>query len=144
MRKFFLLLALILLVQGMPLFAQFSPQEIPEFIESEFFYHTVTIEQIFIYRLGYVVIYRMPSSNHTAQVYIPHVWFTESSAPGEIIYLGRGREWPSMTVFYRDGQFSHVRLRLRRDKSHATWGVIPLNVNIDERFQNVERIQLEH
>ena len=144
MKKVFFVLAFVLSIQGMSLYAQFSPQAIPDFIESEHFYHTVSIEQIFIHRLGYIVVYQMPSSLYTSRVYIPHAWFTEAGAPGEVIYLGRGREWPSMTVFYRDGQFSHVRLRLRRDRSHSTWGVVPFGVDIDDRFQNVDGIVLQH
>ena len=144
MKKVFLVLAFVLLIQGVSLYAQFTPQTAAEFIESEHFFHTVSIEQIFIHRLGYVVVYQMPSSPYTARVYIPHNWFTEAGAPGEVIYIGRGREWPSMTVYYRDGQFSHVRLRLRRDRSHPTWGVVPFGTNIDDRFENVEKIVLQH
>ena len=143
MRKVFLLIALVVLFQGAPLFAQFSPQTAPEYKESAFFYHNVPIERIYLYRLGYVVVYRKGSSNQFAQAYIPHKWFTEAHGPGELVYLGRGREWPSMTVYYEDGEFSHVRLRLRRDRSHETWNMIPLHVNIDDRF-DVEGVFLEH
>ena len=143
MKKILLVLTLVLLIQGISLFAQF-PQTQREFIESEFYFHNVSVEQVFIHRLGYVVVYQMPSSTFTARAYLPHRWFTEASGPGEIIYLGAGNEWPSMTVYYRDGQFSHVRLRLRRDRMHPTWGVVPFGADIDDRFENADRVVLQH
>ncbi|MCL2008480.1 MAG: hypothetical protein FWG77_10380 [Treponema sp.] len=144
MKKVLLLLALVVFFQGMPLFAQTAPQTIPQFVESDYFYHSVTIERIYIHRLGYMVIYRKGSSNQFATAYMPHSWFTEASGPGEILYLGAGREWPSMTVYYRDGSFSHVRLRVRRNKLHETWGVIPLNIDFDQHFLDVDSLVLEH
>jgi hypothetical protein len=48
-----------------------------------------------------------------------------------------------MTVFYKDGKFSHVRLYVRKERSHESWGDVPLNVNIDDRFEGVEGITLQ-
>jgi hypothetical protein len=32
---------------------------------------------------------------------------------------------------------------VRRERTHETWGVVPMNVNIDEYFEGVEEIRLE-
>jgi len=111
--------------------------------ESNFYYFNYPIESIYVYRLGYMIVYR-GNSNRMSRTFIPHEWFQGMGAKGEIVYLGAGNEWPTMTVYYNSGDFSHVRLRLRRDRSHQTWGLIPLNMNLDEYFQNIEEIDLEH
>jgi hypothetical protein len=92
--------------------------------------------------LGYVVIYRN-GSNQMARTYLPLDWFNAMGGKGAIAYLGSGREWPSMTVYYQNGEFSHVLLRLRRERAHQTWGVIPLNANIDEYFRDIDEVRLD-
>jgi hypothetical protein len=47
-------------------------------------------------------------------------------------------------VYYKDGEFSHVRLYVHPERSHRTWGSVPQNVNIDSRFENIESIQIEY
>jgi hypothetical protein len=111
--------------------------------ESDYYYFSFPIEKIYVYRMGYMVVYR-GNSNKMSRTFVPHEWFNTMGAKGEIVYLGAGREWPSMTVYYNSGEFSHIRLKLRRDRSHETWGVIPLSVNLDDYFQNVEEIDLEY
>jgi len=111
--------------------------------ESDFYYFSYPIEKIYIYRLGYMIIYR-GNSNRMSRTFVPHEWFTGIGGKGEIVYLGAGHEWPTMTVYYNNGDFSHVRLRLRRERAHETWGVFPLNMNIDEYFQGIEEIDLEY
>ena len=139
MKKIILGAVLAVLCCGTVLFAQ---QSKPKYKESEYYYFNVPIEKIYFYRNGYIVIYRK-GANQMARTYIPSNWFTDIGGKGEIVGLGSGKEWPSMSVYYKSGEFSHVRLRLRRDRSHETWGVVPLNRNIDEYFENVEDIQLE-
>jgi hypothetical protein len=70
-------------------------------------------------------------------------WFRDAAGKGELITLPPGRNWPYLTVYYKSGEFSHVRLYIHRSKAHETWGNIPLNVNIDDRFENIETITLE-
>jgi hypothetical protein len=143
MRKAFLrislFLALAVFSQGDFLSAQVSTSR---FKESSYYYFSYTIEKIYTHRLGFIVLYRK-ASNKLVYTYMPQEWFNTIGGKGEIIYLGSGPEWPSMAVYYKDGEFSHVRLRLRRVRTHETWGVVPFNVNVDERFKDLEEVKLE-
>ena len=123
-----------------PLFAQ----KFSEGKESEYFYVNVPIEKVYPYKKGYVVQYRKGIGG-VAQIYLPMEWFggTGADAKGELAYQGSGADWPNMTVYYKNGEFSHVRLYVRRDQRHETWGVIPSGTNIDDRFENVEDLRLE-
>jgi hypothetical protein len=116
--------------------------DIPDDKKSEYYYVKVPIERIYPYRKGYVVTYRK-SITETANVYLPVEWFTLAGGKGDLITMGPGTSWPYLTVYYRAGQFSHVRLYVRRERGHQTWGNVPLNVNIDDRFENVDDIKLE-
>ena len=124
---------------GASLFAQ---QNSHVFQESEFHYFSVQIERIYAHRLGFIVIYRR-GAHGMARAFIPEYWFTDAGGRGELIRIGAGSAWPNMTVFYRNGEFSHVRLRVRRNRSHETWGVVPLAANIDEFFQGVESVRIQ-
>jgi len=48
-----------------------------------------------------------------------------------------------MTVYYKEGEFSHVRLYVHRWQDHQTWGNVPQNINIDSYFEGVETIDLQ-
>jgi len=137
MKKIILLVGLVVLIQGAFLFAQTSFSK-----ESEFYYFNVAIEKIYTHRLGYMVIYRK-GVNQMTRTFLPIEWFTEMGGRGEISPLGAGNEWPSMSVFYRNGEFSHVKLFLRRSRAHETWGVVPLNADIDHLFKDIEEVKLE-
>jgi hypothetical protein len=134
--RIFLFLALAFFSQGDFLFAQIPPAQ-----ESEYYYFNYTIEKIYNHRLGFIVVYRM-ASNKLARVYVPVEWFNSIGGKGEIVYLNSGTEWPSMIIYHKDGEFSHIRLRLRRDRTHQTWDIVPFNVNIDEYFKDIEEIQM--
>jgi hypothetical protein len=126
------------LAGGMSLIAQ----EIPPAQRSEFYYVNVLLEKIYPYPKGYVVQYRK-GINQMVTRYLPLEWFQGTVGKGEIIHIGSGTSWPSLTVYYRNGEFSHVRLYVRREITHATWGNIPQNINIDDRFENVDDLKLE-
>jgi hypothetical protein len=123
-----------------PLFAQ----KFSEGKESEYFYVNVPIEKVYPYKKGYVVQYRK-GSYKMASVYLPEEWFTGvgSDAKGDLIYQKSGAAWPSLTVYYLNGAFSHVRLYVRESRHHETWGNISQGVNIDDRFENIEDLKLE-
>jgi len=126
-------------------FASLTPlyaQKISKEHESEYYYFNVAVEKIYPYRAGYIVVYRK-GANKMARVYIPGEWFAEAGGKGELIYLPPGNNWPSLTIFYREGEFSHVRLFVHKWKGHETWGNVPMNVNIDDQFEGIESVELE-
>ena len=146
MRKIVLrviLLALfITLFEGVSLFAQSTTRQ---FEESEYYYLSYPIEKIYAHRLGFMIVYRR-ASNRLSRTYVPHEWFNSigSESKGDIIYLSSGREWPSIVVYYKNGDFSHVRLKVRRDRSHETWGIFPLTADVDDYFKDLEEVKLEY
>jgi len=138
----------VIFIIGVPVFAQ-EAQENGEKSngknkdrpESELYYKNITLEKIYPSGGGYAVRYRKGFS--LATVYIPFEWFG-SGGKAEIINLPRGRSWPSMSVYYKEGEFSHVRLYVHPQASHQTWGVVPPNAKIDGNFEGVETIKIEY
>lgn len=140
----------ILWVFAVPVFAQsnqnaeteassgISPQN-----ESDMFYVSVPIEKIYPHHKGYVVLYRK-GVNQMGRVYIPMAWFSGTDGKADLIRMGSGKAWPYLTLFYKAGEFSHLRLYVRREVSHETWGTIPLGTNLDDKFDGVETIHLEY
>jgi hypothetical protein len=110
--------------------------------KSEYYYVNVPLEKVYPYRKGYVVLYRK-GVNQLAQAYLPLEWFTATAGKGDLIRIGSGTSWPYLSIYYKDGAFSHVRLYVRKEAGHETWGNIPLNINIDDRFENVDDLKLE-
>jgi hypothetical protein len=125
----------------MPLIAQ----EEDSSSKNPYYYVNVPIERIYPHRKGYVVSYRKGVTG-LAQAYLPVEWFVSgigNGGKGDILLLGPGTAWPYLTVFYKDGAFSHVRLYVRKERTHESWGSIPLTVNLDDRFEDVEDLKLE-
>jgi hypothetical protein len=134
----------VFLAAGLPVFAQDQPRpNSTDDRESEYYYVNVTLEKIFPYTKGYVVEYRK-SFGQYGRIYLPAEWFTDASSRGEILTLPSGQAWPSLTVYYRNGSFSHVRLYVHRWASHPSWGNIPLGVNIDDQFKNIENVIIQY
>jgi hypothetical protein len=133
-------LCAVIFAAGVPVFAQNNQDNRRS--ESEYYYINISLEKIFPYRNGYVVQYRQ-GINRMARAYIPTEWFVDPAGKGEIITLPKGRTWPSMSVYYKNGEFSHVRLYVHHASSHQTWGIIPQNVNIDSRFDDVETLDIK-
>jgi len=130
----FVAIVLVFLLGGLPVSAQDQGGNLG--------YINVSLERIWPHRLGYVVQYRRPG-NRVGRAYLPMEWFSSGDSRGELITLPPGNSWPSMSVFFRDGEFSHVRLNVHRSPSHHSWGYIPLTVNIDAQFEGVETVELQ-
>jgi len=108
---------------------------------SELYYVNVSIERIYPHKKGYAVLFRKGVSDLT-WAYIPYEWFQFSSRKAELIQLGDGPTWPSMSIFYKEGAFHLVRLYVSKRLSHLSWGHLPDNANLDDRFEGVESIDL--
>ena len=110
---------------------------------SELYYVNVPIEKVYPYKLGYVVLFRK-GNNNLGRAYIPYEWFRVNVKKADLIQLPPGKTWPCMSVFYKDGAFYGVKLYVAKSQSHLSWGNIPSNVNLDDRFQGVESIDLSN
>jgi hypothetical protein len=111
--------------------------------ESELYCTNIPIQKVYPYKKGYVVVYRS-GANNTGTVYIPFEWFRRDVLKAELVQIGYGKTWPCMSVFYKDGAFHSVRLYVSRYNSHESWGNIPSNVNIDDRFEGVETLDIKY
>ncbi|MDR0400771.1 MAG: hypothetical protein LBH51_07480 [Treponema sp.] len=132
MKKIFFVLIVLAVVQIAPLTAQEDPPA-----GQGYYYFNAPIDRVYPYRKGYVVKYRKTASQDVGTLYLPREWFVTAAGRGELIFLAPGPKWPYVSVFYNEGKFSHIRLYLRQDRGHETWGNIPQNVNLDEFFDNV-------
>ena len=132
---FAVLLGLIIYAAAPSLYAQSTRTE------SEFYYVNTPIERIYIHRTGYIVMYRQ--GFNLAWTLIPLSWFSDPHGRADMIAIGSGRLWPSFSVYYQNGEFSHVRLYVRRERAHQSWGVVPLNVEMESYFRNLREIKLE-
>jgi hypothetical protein len=143
MKRLFFIVLIGIIAVVLPLAAQEqSGQEQADKNKSEYYYVNTTVEKIYPYRKGYVVQYRKGPVG-IGRVYLPVEWFNDAAGMGEIIRLEPGKDWPSISVYYKNGEFSHVRLYVR-PLSHESWGNIPLSVNLDSYFEDVNEIRLEY
>jgi len=133
-----LIVAAVFLVIGSSVFAQDKHQE----QQSEYYYKNISLEKIYPYRNGYIVQYRR-GINTIDKAYLPMAWFTNSAGKGEIVTLPQGIAWPSLSIYYKNGKFSHVRLYVHRMSTHQTWGVLPQDLDIDSAFEGVEELQIK-
>jgi len=108
---------------------------------SDLYYVNVPIEKVYTYRKGYVVQFRR-GINALGTAYIPFEWFGRDMRKAEVLYLRPGAMWPCMSVFFKDGAFHGVRLYVSKNKTHITWGNLPMYVNLDSNFEGVEAIDL--
>lgn len=126
------ILAILLLVGFLlPLFA----------VESEYFVKTVLIEKVYPHSKGYRVLY-VKSNLQLGEIYLPHSWFYQAGGKGELVY-GDDPSYPFFSVFYKDGEFSHIRLYLKRDYNDPSWGVLRNPDQYDDKF-NVDTLEIEY
>jgi len=132
MRKFIFVLFLIALIT--PVFAQ-------DVGDRSLYYVNVPVERIYPTSEGYIVQYR--NSSIIATTGIPNEWFTASAGKAEMLSLPPGRDWPTMSVFFRDGEFSHLKLYVHRSKGHWTWGNIPVGTDLSRFFGDKETFNFQ-
>ncbi|MCL2179849.1 MAG: hypothetical protein FWB83_01860 [Treponema sp.] len=130
-----LILTLIFMAIITPIFAQNSSSGNAH----TFYYINVRVEKIYPSHTGYIVLYHTQTG--TALIGLPNPWFREAAGMAELIRLGAGSDWPSMTVFYVDGEFSFVRLYIHRNRGHESWGSIPMGFDVSRYFGDTFEIQ---
>ncbi|GMO45850.1 MAG: hypothetical protein Ta2G_00840 [Termitinemataceae bacterium] len=115
--------------------------------KSKFYVVQIPLEKIYPHSKGFVVDYRKNGIG-LSRMFLPREWFTrrpdtEGTLKGEIHKLGSGKNWPHVSLFYKDGVLDHLRLYVRREQSHSTWGayINDGTAGVDENFDNVENIK---
>jgi len=112
--------------------------------EENFYYVNVSVEKVYPVKEGYVVQYLCSASSTIATIGIPNEWLTNAAGRAEIVHIQVLGDWPTMTVFFVDGKFSHVRLYVHPAKSHLTWGNIPQGANVSQFFKDADSFNLEY
>lgn len=100
--------------------------------ESSYYARTFFIHRIFPNQRGYRVQY-WTDSGAPAETFLPIDWFRRAGGQG-VFLEGNGPAYPYMQIFWRDGEFSQIRLYVRRSMSHESWGRWIAPDNVDELF----------
>ena len=132
-----LLFVLVIMALAIPVFAQYNSGD-----TGDMYYINVPVEKVYLAYEGYLIQYRN-GANTVGTVGIPYEWFTDSASRAELMRTAPGKDWPSMSVFYRDGEFSHVRLYVHRSRAHVTWSVVPMGADVSGHFGAPESFRLE-
>ena len=129
--KLALVLAALLFLSGMSVSAQEA--------ESSYYSRTLYVLRVAPHNLGYRVVYQTEQGTPFA-TYLPIEWFSNAAGKAAIIY-----EWddsaPYMMVYWKDGEFSHLRLFVPPTFDDPAWSVIPPSVDAESEF-NVETLRL--
>lgn len=131
-----LIIVLFLAALTLPAFAQNNRDE------GNMYYVNVPVEKIYLSYEGYLVQYRS-GANTISTIGIPYEWFTDSASRAELMKLPPGRDWPSMSIFYKEGEFSHVRLYIHRTRAHTTWSVVPMGADVSKYFKDPNSFSIE-
>jgi len=134
MRKFIIVLFFITLFT--PVFAQ-NAADLPKL-----YYINVPIERIYPSNEGYIIQYRN-STGSVSIIGVPNEWFSDAAGRADLVRLQPGTDWPTMSIFYSNGQFSHVRLYVHRSRAHQTWGNIPMGSDVNRFFGDRNSFNLE-
>lgn len=113
--------------------------------EQDLFVKTVPVYKVYHHKKGFVVVYEKQDKS-LYRTFIPYTWFRvpedgTNKWKGEISY-GNKREYPYMNVFWDNGEFSHVRLFLKRAKTDSSWGILE-SPNLYDNSFDIETMSLE-
>jgi hypothetical protein len=142
--KILLLSFVTLMLCTIPLFAQ----EQEEAEAGSIFCVTIPAYKIYPHPKGYIFTYRK-NSIEIGRLFLPYEWFwkkpgaNEELAKGIMVKLRPGNTlWPRLSIFYRNGEFSYVKLYARQETTHESWGLRPPG-NFDAAFENADPPVLE-
>ena len=135
MKKLILLIIIFMLIVSAGVFA----------VTSDYYVKTIPIVRVYDHNLGYKIIY-MKSNFDFHVLYIPKEWFEVAAMTGEDpkaeLVSGIDSSYPYFSVFWENGEFSHLRLYLNSNLMDETWGDIDPIVDLTEKFK-VETLKLE-
>ena len=94
--------------------------------ESKLYARSFNLEKVYLHAKGYKVTYITGNYKYVS-TFLPHAWFSHSSSRGGVqskgeLVFGHDASYPYMTVFWKEGKFSHVRLHLKKDPRDTSYG----------------------
>ncbi|QEN04072.1 hypothetical protein EW093_04945 [Thiospirochaeta perfilievii] len=108
--------------------------------KSPYYAKSVVITKVFPHSKGYKVYY-LTNDLNTKEAYLPSYLFEEQkddTRERSKLFQGYDKAFPYMTIFWKDGEFSHVKLYLKSDYGDPTWGVFTNQSDQDEFFENAD------
>lgn len=136
-------LLLFVMLCAVPLLAQEQEEG------DSFFCVTIPAYKIYPHSKGYIFTYRK-NSVEIGRLFFPYEWFwnkpggSEGAIKGVPITLRPGNTvWPHVSIFYRNGEFSYVKLYTRQDVGHQSWGLRSMSPGFDAAFENADPPILE-
>lgn len=113
--------------------------------QSEYYVKSVPIAKVYMHSLGYRIVYQKADLNF-AVFYVPESWFDlpedRNDSPKAELVMARNSAYPYFSIFWENGEFSHIRLYLQRDLNHITYGDLENPANFNDQF-NIETLALE-
>lgn len=104
--------------------------------KSPYYTRSVIITRVYPHKLGYKVLY-MTNELKNKSIYLPKTIFSDSNDGSDII-LGLDKSYPYMQIFWKNGEFSHVKLFLKSDFNDITWGSFNNPDSHDDNFNNAD------
>jgi hypothetical protein len=100
--------------------------------EANLYVATVYVNRVYTHRLGYKVLYQQQDLS-LGEVYLPNSWFSKAAGRAELINT-RSTAAPYMEIYYNNGEFAYVRLYVRRNPNHVSWGSLRPGEAPEEAF----------
>lgn len=112
---------------------------------SGYYVKTVPIAKVYMHNLGYRVVYQKSDLNF-AVFYVPKKWFdlagTEREEPKAELVLTNEPAVPYFSIFWKDGQFDHIRLYLHKNLQDDSYGDLKDPESLNDKF-DIESLDLE-
>jgi hypothetical protein len=132
--------SLLLVFVGLMVFSGHLIAQEQETDEAAFAAVTVYVQQIFPHSRGFMVTYNR-SDLYRGEVFLPGSWFTAAAGRAEMVYSNHPSA-PYMTVFFENGEFSHLRLFAHANPGDRSWGALPSGQDFEEEF-SVETLEMQ-
>lgn len=131
-------------ILGSPLFAQTNAagttksQKFEN--ESDLYYYNTAILKIASHKLGYYVMYKK-NNLKSGEFFIPKAWFSRQDGRA-FFETASTNIRPYISVYYKNGEFDHIKIVVAKDLRHSTWGQLQVGSAYDDKF-NTETLKLE-
>lgn len=107
--------------------------------QAQTYVKSVSIMKVLAHSLGYKVLY-VKSSMEVGEFYVPYDWF-KAAGKAEVVF-GGDSSFPYFSVFFKDGEFSFIRLYLKQNIRDVSWGRLPSREGDSAKF-DVDELVLE-